>query len=163
MGWPTQNFHHDWIQIPAVSPRLGKPTSTAAVLPALTRFEFKGIREHLEGLLAWIDTPLLDSIWMIAFFRQLIADIPQLSQFMRRTTRFQAFNEALLDPVRLFRWCLGQISPTWTFHEKSGLIISCRGLVWQLSFLAQVSTLFFPSSTWRIGPYYIYSPQMFPL
>ena len=54
------------------------------VLPALTRFKFQGVSEYLEVFVAQIDAPLLESIYC-AFFHQLTLDIPQLTQFMKRT------------------------------------------------------------------------------
>jgi hypothetical protein len=43
--------------------------------------------------MARIDAPLLDSI-RINFFHQLVFNLPQIAQFMRRTTRFQELDEA---------------------------------------------------------------------
>jgi hypothetical protein len=135
------------------------PPPTRTILPALTRFEFQGVSEYLEDLVARIDDPLLDSIW-INFFHQLIFDIPQLAQFMRRTTRFQAFNEAYVvfdnSSVQL-----GCHPPTRTFDEKSVLRISRRKLDWQLSCLAQVFTSFFPSIS-VLEHIYVYGPRTLP-
>ena len=118
------------------------PPPTRTVLPALAHFRFKGVSEYLEDLMARIDAPLLDSI-RIVFFHQLIFEIPQLAQFMRRTTRFQTPNEAHVDfnnsGVRV------GYSPPTRIGERSRLKISCRELDWQLSSLAQVFTTFFPS------------------
>ena len=132
---------------------------TRTVLPALTRFEFRGVSEYLENLVARIDAPLLDSIW-ITFFHQLIFDIPQLAQFTRRTARFQALNEAHVD-FDYFGVQVGYLPPTRTFDEKSGLRISCREFDWQLSSLAQVLTSFF-SSTYMMERLYIYGPRNLP-
>ena len=46
--------------------------------------------------MARIDAPLLDSI-SITFDHLLISDIPQLAQFMRRTTRIQGELQALKE------------------------------------------------------------------
>jgi hypothetical protein len=135
------------------------PPPTRGVLPALTRFRFRGASEYLEDLVARIDAPLLDSIY-ITFFHQLIFDIPRLTQFMRRTTRFQALNEAHVEftyPVVQ----VGYLPPIRTFDETSGLRISCRGLDWQLSFLAQVCTSFFPS-IYMVEHLYIHEPRYLP-
>ena len=135
------------------------PPPTRTVLPALTRFEFRGASEYLEDLVARIDAPLLDSI-CITFFHQLIFDIPQLAQFMRRTTRFQALNEAHVD-FDYYGVQVGSLPPTRTFDEKSRLRISCRELDWQLSSLAQVFTSFFPS-IYMVEHLYIYGPRYLP-
>jgi hypothetical protein len=72
------------------------PPVIRTVLPALTRFKFKGVSQYLEDFVARIDAPLFDSVW-ITFFHQLVFDIPQLARFMKRTTRFQALNQAHVD------------------------------------------------------------------
>jgi hypothetical protein len=74
-------------------------SSKRTTLPALTHFQFQGTSEYLEDFVARIDAPLLDTLW-ITFFHQLV-EIPQISQFMTRTTRFQQLNEAhlVLDHV----------------------------------------------------------------
>src|SRR5258707_459304 len=61
------------------------PPLTRSILPALTMFRFMGASEHLDDLVARIDTPLLDSL-QIRFFHQLIFDTPQLVQFISRTS-----------------------------------------------------------------------------
>jgi hypothetical protein len=71
--------------------RLRCPTRT--ILPALTLFKFQGASDYLDELVARIDAPLLDSFF-VTFVNEFIFDISQLAQFMRRTTRLQAFNEA---------------------------------------------------------------------
>jgi hypothetical protein len=109
-------------------------------LPALTHFEFQGVSEYLEDLVARIDAPLLDSVY-ITFFRQF--DVLQLAQFMKRTTRFQALNEAHVE-FGHFGIQVGYLPPTWTIDEKPGLKITCRDLDWQLSSLLKVFTSFFP-------------------
>jgi hypothetical protein len=135
------------------------PPPMRTVLPALTHFQFRGVSEYLEDLVARIDTPLLDSIYL-TFFPQLIFDIPQLAQFMRRTTRFQALNEAhgYFDPygVQL------EILPlTRTVDQKSWLRISCRKLDWQLSSLAQAIPSFVPS-IYMVEHLYVYGVHFLP-
>ena len=91
--------------------------------------------------MAWIDTPLLDSI-CITFFYNSVFDLPQLAQFMGRTPRCQAFNEANLffdyEGIRIVPF-----RPTRT-DEKTCLRILYKGLDRQLSSVAQVSRSFFP-------------------
>jgi hypothetical protein len=97
---------------------------------------------------------------LITFFHQLIFDIPQLAQFMRRTTRFQALNEVHVD----FDYSgvqVGYLPPTRTVDGKSGLRISCKELDWQLSSVEQVFTPFF-SSIYMVEQLYIYEPEYFP-
>jgi hypothetical protein len=132
------------------------PPPTRTALPALTRFEFKGVSEYLEVLMARIDAPLLDDLSM-TFFHQLVFDIPHVAQFMRRTTRFQTLNEAGVE-FSDFGVRVESLPPTRTFHlPKSGLKISCTKSNWQLSSLEQVLTSFFPSIL-MVEHLYIYRP-----
>jgi hypothetical protein len=112
------------------------PPPTRTVLPALTRFEFKGASKYLEDLVSWIDAPLLVYIYMT--FVEFISDsgVPQLAQFVRRTANFNALNEASL--VFDFNYGVRIDSPllTQTFDEKSGLRILCKG--WHLQPLSLV-------------------------
>jgi hypothetical protein len=135
------------------------PPSIRTVLPALTRFEFNGVSEFLEDFVARIDTPLLDSIDII-LFHQLIFDIPQLTQFMGRSTRFQELKEAHVDfyngEIYVETHPLGgSIS-----LKKARLGISCGALDWdwQLSSLAQVITSFLPSF-YTVEHLYIYKRE----
>ncbi|KAI0249430.1 hypothetical protein BJV78DRAFT_695135 [Lactifluus subvellereus] len=57
---------------------------TLATLPALTYFQFQGISEYLEDLVARLNAPLLNWVY-ITFFNQLVFDIPQLTWFIGRT------------------------------------------------------------------------------
>jgi hypothetical protein len=135
------------------------PPPRRIILPALARFEFQGVSEYLEDLVARIDAPFLDSIW-ITFFHQLIFNIPLLAQLLRRTTSFGALNEAHVD----FDYSGVQIEslpPTRTFDEKSRLRISCRELDWQLSPLAQVFTSVL-ASIYLVEHLYINGPRYLP-
>ena len=136
------------------------PPPTCAVLPALTFFKFQGASKYLDELMAGIDTPLLDSLY-ITFFNHFIFDISQLAQFMRRTTRIQTPNEAHVD----FNYCIVKVeslSPTWTLSKKSGLSITCVAFNWELSNLVQVLMSLFPS-IYIVEHLYVYRPRSFPL
>jgi hypothetical protein len=108
----------------------------------------------MEDLMARIDTPLLDSIG-ITFFHQLIFDIPQFAQFMRRTARFQALDEAHVafdyHGVRV-----EYLPRPFSIDEVSGLRISCTKSDWQLSSVSQIFTSFFPSTD-MVEHLYIYN------
>ena len=145
LSHPTQESRHP-------------PPLTRTILPALTRFEFKGVGEYLEDLLARIDVPLLDYI-SVAFAR-FIPNIPQLAQLMRRTTKFNTRTEAhaVFDSNYGFRVDTHVL--TRTLDEKSGLKILYRGLYWRLSYLVQFST-FFPS-IFLVEHLYIYEAQYLP-
>jgi len=57
---------------------------TRSVLPALTDFEFKGVAEYLEVVVAHIDAPRLNNT-KISFFKESHFEIPQLVQLISRT------------------------------------------------------------------------------
>jgi hypothetical protein len=116
--------------------RLPPPTRT--LLPRLIKLRFKGVSEYLEDIVAHIDAPLLDNL-VTTFFHQLIFDTPQLAQFIDRTPKFKAYDEAR---VVLSYWHVSIIFPQ-TFDGTLELAISCRQPDWQLSSLAQVCSLSF--------------------
>jgi hypothetical protein len=119
------------------------PPPIRTVLPSLTRFQFFGVSEYLEDLLARIDTPLLEFI-RTTFFHQPIFDIPQLALFMRRTPKFGTFHTAHMD-FNSHRVRIGSSPMTQTTDGESWFKILCRKLDRQLSSLAQVLPSFFPS------------------
>jgi hypothetical protein len=121
------------------------PPPARTVLPALTRFEYKGVSDYLEDVVAQVDAPMLGSI-KTAFSHQFTFDIPQLAQFMRRTTRIGALDGA---HVNLYHDCIQveSLPPEQTVDEKSSLTITCRSSDWRLlsiSSLAEILTSFFP-------------------
>ena len=67
-----------------ISSRRQAASPTKVILPALTRFEFHGISEYLEDLVAQIDAPCLTSIH-IRYFDRLISQVPQLFRFIGQT------------------------------------------------------------------------------
>ncbi|KAN0106983.1 hypothetical protein V8E52_010585 [Russula decolorans] len=117
------------------------PPSTRTLLQALTTFQFKGVGEYLEDLLARIDAPLLDDL-EITFFHQLVFDTPQLTQFISRTPRFNfnAYNGARV----VFSELEVRITLSQTSDETLKLGILCNLSEWQLSSLAQIRSSFFP-------------------
>ncbi|KAI9443723.1 hypothetical protein F5148DRAFT_269890 [Russula earlei] len=114
---------------------------TRSVLPALTTFEFKGVNEYLEYLVARIDAPLLHKI-TITFFNQLIFDNSQLARFLNCAEEFKAFDHAEIFfstrtvDVQLSRQT--NLKADYRDHARFELTISCREPEWQLSSLAQV-------------------------
>jgi hypothetical protein len=132
--------------------------ATRIVLPALIRFQFQGDSEYLEDLVARIDAPFLDYIW-ITFFYQPLFNTPQLAQFMRRPARFGTPNEVHVN-FDHYGVLVKSLSPTRTQDEKSVLRILCRKqsreLDEQLLSLAQVYKSFFPFN-YRVKHLYITS------
>jgi hypothetical protein len=107
------------------------PPQTRSALSALTYFSFRGASEYLEDLVARIDAPFLDELY-ITFFHRLILDTPQLARFISRTPKLKAPNEAqvmfLDDAIQVLLGSMQQVSMRTT----------CKAPDWQLSFLAQV-------------------------
>jgi len=115
------------------------PPSTRILLPVLTTFQFKGVGEYLEDLVARIDAPLLDDL-EISFFHQLIFDTPRLTQFISRTPRFNAYDGARV----VFSELEVRITLSQTSDETLKLVFLSNQSEWQLSSLAQVRSSFFP-------------------
>jgi hypothetical protein len=69
------------------------PPPTRSVLPALTRFKFKGGSGYLDELVAHVDVPRLND-FSIIFFEVFYFDTPRLVQFIRRTPYSKAFGKA---------------------------------------------------------------------
>ena len=69
------------------------PSPTYVVLPSLTRLSFEGVSEYLMDLVARVNAPLLDHIF-IEFFDEPITDTLPLVQFIGRTPTFKTFDEA---------------------------------------------------------------------
>ena len=111
------------------------PPLARTVLPSLTDLRFKGVSEYLEDLVARIDAPQLHSLGA-TFFYQLLFDIPQLTQFVCRTPKLKAHDEAYLT--------ISYSNASLTLQHRSGtkvaLGVSCSKIDWQVSSLAQICT-----------------------
>ena len=135
------------------------PSSTRTIIPALTRIAFQGVSDYLEDLVSQIDAPILDTAYIT--FDQLIFDIPQVAEFMRRTTRFEVLSEAHLD-FDYHGVQVGNIPPTWGIpvDEMSGFRITVTHVEldqWSLS-LAQFFSSIFPF-IYMVKHIYIHGPQ----
>jgi hypothetical protein len=119
----------------------GPPPLTRALLPALAVLNFQGDSEYLEDLVAWVDAPLLE-YFHITFFHQLIFDTPRLKQFISRTPKFKAHDEACVD---FYDWGVSVHFPQ-TFDGQLELEILCELLDLQLPSLLQVCSLSFPQA-----------------
>jgi hypothetical protein len=110
----------------------------------------------LEDLVARIDAPLLDSVNITLFYEETF-NVSQLGEFMRRTRRFQALNEAHVDfdPEGVM---VTSTPPTQTVDKPSGFRISNGYSSWELSSLMQILTSLF-SSICTVEHLYIYGPD----
>ncbi len=117
-------------------------------LPSLTTFNFRGVSEYLEDLVAQIDTPLLKN-FTIMYFNQLAFQIPQLSQFISRTESLDLSRSKHARVgfggrnvyVRLGCDQAEQLEGHFTLQ------ISCQRLEWQVSHMAQVLGQCFANAT----------------
>jgi hypothetical protein len=112
------------------------PPQTRSVLPALTRFDFRGVSEYLEVLAGRIDAPRLE-FFEISFFSQLVIDIPQTIRFLshlewvRKSRPSLEFNPT--GHVDIFFY------PDWSHvNPISRWGIKCQGLDWQVFSAAQI-------------------------
>jgi hypothetical protein len=134
LGFQSPRSCPDW-----ASRRLLPPTRF--VLPVLEDFEFKGVSEYLDDLMAHIYAPTLNEL-SITFFNDILFDTPQLIQFISRTPMFNVLNIARVTfengaaRVEL----LSQISGNRRLEVK----IRCRELDWQVPSLEQVCTSCLP-------------------
>ncbi|KAN0134783.1 hypothetical protein V8E53_007568 [Lactarius tabidus] len=109
-------------------------------LPSLTTFGFHGVAEYLEDLVSRIDTPQLDYI-RISYFNRLDFYVPKLSSFIGRTQNLHLarFKRARIDfgsndvYVSLYNEREEVVD-----KRHISLQISCRGLDWQVSHVAQI-------------------------
>jgi hypothetical protein len=105
------------------------------VLPALTRFTFKGISEYIEDFVSRIDVTLLEVV-SITLFNQLIFDPPLLHDFFSRTEIIKAHNRAA---VLFYRSTI-----YFNLGSQFSLRVLCTALDWQLSSMAQVCSSSLP-------------------
>ena len=118
------------------------PPLTRTLLPTLTCFEFKGVSEYLDDLVAWIDAPLLD-YFDATFFHQLIFDTPQLAQFISRTPNLRAGDSAHVEFSGRRVWVA-------SWNSAFTLAISCSQSDWQLLSLAQIWSSIFIHTMKRV-------------
>ena len=116
------------------------PPSTRSILLVLT-FQFKGVSDYLEDLVARIDAPRLNFL-KITFFNDTVFDTPQFIQFISRTPLSRELKIAHLT-LRNREAGLGFSSRTAGVRIFSVNIL-CQGLDWQLSSLEQVCTSCLP-------------------
>jgi F-box-like len=111
------------------------PPLTRVVLPSLTHVRFKGVSEYLEDLMARIHTPFLDNVH-VQFFNQLVFDIHQIPLLISHAPLISSYNQAeiVFTPdcvaIELFLSIPTSRSLSWG--------ISCKGLDWQVSSMAQI-------------------------
>ena len=134
------------------------PPLTHSILPSLTKIRFNGTSEYLEDILARIDAPRLDGLY-ITFFNEVIFDTPHLFQFISRIPALRTpqkghivFNSG--DAAIKFQ---SQTSDS----DALSVNILCTASDWQLSSIEQVCTSSLsPVST--LEDLYIFENRMNP-
>jgi hypothetical protein len=123
--------------------RLHPPKRT--VLPVLTSIDFTGVSEYLEDLVAGIDAPQLDDLF-IRFFNDVVFDTPQLSQFISGSPPLKSLETAYVSfSDRVAKVRLTPRTPGFRCLPELNVIILCNGLDWQVSSLEQVCTSSLPT------------------
>ncbi len=123
--------------------RIRPPPVTRTVIPGLTSFEFHGASEYLEDLVARIDSPQLDRIF-IDYLNQLVDfQVPQLSTFIDRSVGpvFRHAQVTFFDDWVSFDMYRDEIHPT-SDTRPARTDISCQGIEWQVSHVTQVLSQF---------------------
>jgi hypothetical protein len=117
------------------------PPPTRSVLSIFRYLQFKGDSEYLDDLLAHIDAPRLNKLY-INFFNQIAFDTSQLIQFICRTPKLKALERArIIFGGRAATLKLSSLAFNFDFLRVA---ISCRELDWQVSSLEQVCTSCLP-------------------
>jgi hypothetical protein len=117
------------------------PPLTRSILPGLTMIIFKGASEYLEEILARIDVPRLNELY-ITFFNQIIFELPQLSQFINRRPTLRAPEKGHIK--------IGSEATIVKFPSQTSdygiasVEIFCTASDWQLSSLEQICTSSLP-------------------
>ena len=121
---------------------LHTPIGTNVTLPNIRLCMFRCGSAYLEGLLAQIDTPLLEdlNIW---FYNQLTFTIPHLSQFIDRTENLR-FGFARLSFYQE-NVILMADGDKQNKTNPFGVTIGCRQVDWQVSAAAQVLGALMPA------------------
>jgi hypothetical protein len=116
------------------------PQLTRTVLPFLSMLTFNGASEYLEDFVARIDAPRLLRLRM-TFFNDLVFDIPQSVQFIRRTPSFETLKKAcVFFESAAARVILTSVTSPTSVYENLEVGILCKESDWQVSSLEQVFT-----------------------
>jgi len=117
------------------------PPLTRPILPSLTKFEFEGTSEYLEGILAGIDAPRLIDL-RITFFNQFIFDTSQLFRFISGIPTLMASEKCHISLYS--QVTLRFSSQTSDYDRVLKVTIPYSWTGWGLSSLEQLCTASFP-------------------
>jgi len=135
---PNLNYLSIEFRSPPPRPlRLSPPHLTRAALPALYGLDFSGVSEYFEDFVARIDAPCLTRL-RLAFFMDLIFDIPRLRNFIDHAEGLKLFDQAAIKfSSRAIRIVLGPF-PVIESLPRFELEIRCERLDWQLSSMTHI-------------------------
>ena len=136
--------------LPSSPPRL-----THAALPSLNSLRFSGVSEYFEDFIARIDIPCGLARIRVAFFMDLIFDIPRLRNFVDHKRGLKPFNRAtirfsgrtveiVLTPPIWFELEIRCERPDWQLSSMTQIFSQ------QLPFLSHVEQLEISELSWRI-------------
>ena len=126
------NLKHLFIGFRSPPPRpiqTNWPPPPRVIHPALTVLYFSGVSEYFEGIVAGMDAPLLDRLY-VAFFMDLIFHIPRLHDFIGRTKSLGSPNQAFME--------FSSMEIKIMFGSSIHLEVKCKRLDWQLSSISQI-------------------------
>jgi hypothetical protein len=126
---------------PALESRRPPPPLTRSILPGLTMIIFKGASEYLEDILARIDAPRLNELYIV-FFNEIIFDTPQLFQFISRRPTLRAPEKGHIKFGS--KAVIVKFPSQTSVHGRLSVEIPCIASDWQLSSLEQVCTSSLP-------------------
>ena len=136
------------------------PPPTRSVLPILIYFSFKGVCEYLEDLVACIDTPRLNELF-ISLFNQIIFDTPQSIQFISRAPMLETFEKAYVVFGSNAAWV--HLSSQKSVNGNLVMKIPCIELDWQVSAMEQVCTSCIPPLSQLESLYICEHPYLHPV
>jgi len=123
---------------------LSPPRIHRSLLPVVTHFWFKGVREYLDEFVACIDTPQLRCL-DITLFNDMVFDTPNLIQFITRLSMLNAPENAHISFERgAARVNLSPQTSQTSRYGKLIVEISCVVPDWQLSSVGQICASFVP-------------------
>ncbi|KAF8502719.1 hypothetical protein F5888DRAFT_1114840 [Russula emetica] len=108
---------------------LPPPPLTHSILPGLTNIEFYGTSEYLEVILARIDSPRLNELY-ITFFNEIIFDTPQLFQFTNRSPALKALEKGCIASYGVD--ISVRIPPQASYRDKLIVTFPYTALGWRL-------------------------------
>ena len=152
-------FRISQIRLDSESRRPPLPPLTRPILPSLTKIEFEGTSDYLEGILAGIDAPRLIDLH-ITFFNQFIFDTSQLFRFISGIPTLMASEKCHISLY--YQVTLRFSSQTCDHDRVLQVTFPYSWTGWRLSSLEQMCSPSFPPVSTSKNLYIfhdLYNPQ----